>query len=117
MFLAFVSSYLNRLPKPSVVFSYADTSRASRVCLSGDKLIYTGLSAKFKDYAVKGLEHMHLSSIEDSVGRYDENENINKHELLRKKYGDRLYMKERPRKHKIFFYFLSNKKEKALMVE
>ena len=106
---------MNRLPKPSVVVSYADTSQGHHGYIyQATNWIYTGLSAKFKDYAVKGLEHMHHSSIEDSVGRYDENKNINKHELLRKKYGDRLYMKERPRKHR-YFYFLGNKKEKALM--
>ena len=111
----FVSGCLNRLPKPSVVVSYADTSQGHHGFIyQATNWIYTGLSAKFKDYAVKGLEHMHHSSIEDSVGRYDENKNINKHELLRKKYGDRLYMKERPRKHR-YFYFLGNKKEKGIM--
>ena len=111
----FVSGCLNRLPKPLVVVSYADTSQGHHGFIyQATNWIYTGLSAKFKDYAVKGLEHMHHSSIEDSVGRYDENKNINKHELLRKKYGDRLYMKERPRKHR-YFYFLGNKKEKGIM--
>ena len=111
----FVSGCLNRLPKPSVVVSYADTSQGHHGFIyQATNWIYTGLSAKFKDYAVKGLEHMHHSSIEDSVGRYDENKNINKHELLRKKYGDKLYMKERPRKHR-YFYFLGNKKEKEIM--
>ena len=56
---------------------------------------------------------MHHSSIEDSVGRYDANKNINKHELLRKKYGDRLYMKERPRENIDIFIFLGNKKRKS----
>ena len=107
--------YARRLPKPSVVVSYADTSQGHHGFIyQATNWIYTGLSAKFKDYAVKGLQHMHHSSIEDSVGRYDENKNINKHELLRKKYGDRLFMKERPRKHR-YFYFLGNKREKTLM--
>ena len=111
----FVSGCLNKLPKPLIVVSYADTSQGHHGFIyQATNWIYTGLSAKFKDYAVKGLEHMHHSSIEDSVGRYDENKNINKHELLRKKYGDRLYMKERPRKHR-YFYFLGNKKEKEIM--
>tara|TARA_Y100001963_G_scaffold57761_1_gene80848 strand:- start:195 stop:896 length:702 start_codon:yes stop_codon:yes gene_type:complete len=111
----FVSGCLNKLPKPLIVVSYADTSQGHHGFIyQATNWIYTGLSAKFKDYAVKGLEHMHHSSIEDSVGRYDENKNINKHELLRKKYGDRLYIKERPRKHR-YFYFLGNKKEKEIM--
>jgi len=109
--------YARRLPKPSVVVSYADTSQGHHGYIyQATNWIYTGLSAKFKDYAVRGLEHMHHSSIEDSVGRYDENKDINKHELLRKKYGDKLYMRERPRKHR-YFYFLGNKKEKAHMKE
>ena len=111
----FVSGCLNKLPKPLIVVSYADTSQGHHGFIyQATNWIYTGLSAKFKDYAVKGLEHMHHSSIEDSVGRYDENKNINKHELLGKKYGDRLYIKERPRKHR-YFYFLGNKKEKEIM--
>ena len=111
----FVSGCLNKLPKPLIVVSYADTSQGHHGFIyQATNWIYTGLSAKFKDYAVKGLEHMHHSSIEDSVGRYDENKNINKHELLRKKYGDRLYIKERPRKHR-YFYFLGNKKERQIM--
>ena len=113
----FVSSSLKKLPKPSVVVSYADTSQGHHGFIyQATNWIYTGLSAEWKDYAVKGLEHMHHLAIEDSVGRYDQHKNINKHELLKEKYGDRLYMKERPRKHR-YFYFLGNKKEKALMNE
>ena len=111
----FVSGCLNRLPKPSVVVSYADTSQGHHGYIyQATNWIYTGLSAKFKDYAVKGLENMHHSSIEDSVGRYDKNKNIDKHTLLKEKYGDRLYTKERPRKHR-YFYFLGNKKDKSIM--
>jgi hypothetical protein len=111
----FVSGCLNRLPTPSVVVSYADTSQCHHGYIyQATNWIYTGLSANRTDYAVRGLEHMHPSSISDSVGRYDKNKSINKHELLIKKYGDRLYTKERPRKHR-YFYFLGNKKEKALM--
>ena len=113
----FVSNSLKKLPKPSVVVSYADTSQGHHGFIyQATNWIYTGLSAEWKDYAVKGLEHMHHLAIEDSVGRYDQHKNINKHELLKEKYGDRLYMKERPRKHR-YFYFLGNKKEKALMNE
>ena len=57
---------------------------------------------------------MHHSSIEDSVGRYDKDKNINKHQLLKEKYGDLLYRKERPRKHR-YFYFLGTRKQKQEM--
>jgi len=113
----FVSSCLNRLPKPSVVVSYADTSQGHHGFIyQATNWIYTGLSKKAKDYKIKGLEHLHTMTITDKLGRTDEIDGIKQVELLRKKYGDRLYMKERPRKHR-YFYFLGNKKEKALMNE
>ena len=113
----FVSQTLKKLQKPSVVVSYADSSQHHHGYIyQATNWIYTGLSTKFKDYAVVGLEHMHHSSIEDSVGRYDKNKNINKHDLLKEKYGDRLYIKERARKHR-YFYVLGNKKQKKEMIK
>ena len=111
----FVSQSLMLLPKPQVVVSYADSSYHHHGYIyQATNWIYTGLSSKFTDYAVKGLEHMHHSSIEDSVGRYDKDKNINKHQLLKEKYGDLLYRKERPRKHR-YFYFLGTRKQKQEM--
>ena len=113
----FVSQTLKKLQAPSVVVSYADSSQHHHGYIyQATNWIYTGLSAKFKDHAVKGLEHMHHSSIEDSVGRYDKEKNINKHQLLKEKYGDKLYMKERARKHR-YFYLLGSKTERKKMKE
>ena len=113
----FVSQCFKQLPKPMVLVSYADTSQNHHGYIyQATNWIYTGLSNKFTDYAVKGLEHMHHSSIEDSVGRYDKNKNIDKHTLLKEKYGDKLYLKERPRKHR-YFYFLGTKKDKKIMLK
>ena len=112
----FVSQSLMLLPKPQVVVSYADSSQHHHGYIyQATNWIYTGLSSKFTDYAVKGLEHMHHSSIEDSVGRYDKDKGIDKHQLLKKKYGDLLYKKERPRKHR-YFYVLGNKKQRKEMI-
>jgi len=112
----FVSQSLMLLPKPQVVVSYADSSQHHHGYIyQATNWIYTGLSSKFTDYAVKGLEHMHHSSIEDSVGRYDKDKDINKHQLLKEKYGDLLYRKERPRKHR-YFYLLGNKKQRKEMI-
>jgi hypothetical protein len=112
----FVSQSLTLLPKPQVVVSYADSSQHHHGYIyQATNWIYTGLSSKFTDYAVKGLEHMHHSSIEDSVGRYDKDKGINKHQLLKEKYGDLLYRKERPRKHR-YFYLLGNKKQRKEMI-
>ena len=112
----FVSSCLNRLPKPSVVVSYADTSQGHHGFIyQATNWIYTGLSAKRPDYKIKGLEHLHTASITDSLGRTDK-KNIKQIELLKKKYGKDFYTIDRPRKHR-YIYFLGNKREKALMNE
>jgi len=113
----FVSQCFKQLPKPMVLVSYADTSQNHHGYIyQATNWIYTGLSNKFTDYAVKGLEHMHHASIEDSVGRYDKNKNIDKHTLLKEKYGDKLYLKERPRKHR-YFYLIGTKKDKKEMIK
>jgi len=107
----FVSKTLNMMPNPSVIVSYADTSQNHNGYIyQATNWIYTGLSAKFMDYMVKSLDHLHNSSIFD-LSRGKEN----RVEWLKQKFGDDLYMKERPRKHR-YFYFIGNKKQKKQMM-
>jgi hypothetical protein len=107
----FVSKTLNMMPNPSVIVSYADTSQNHNGYIyQATNWIYTGLSAKFMDYMVKGMEHLHGASIFD-LSRGQEN----RVEWLKQKFGDDLYMKERPRKHR-YFYFIGNKKQKKQMM-
>jgi hypothetical protein len=102
----FVGISLKMLPKPFVIASYADTSKNHHGYIyQATNWIYTGLSIKFKDVAVKGLENQHHSTIEDLVRGKE-----NRMEALRQMFGDRLYYVERPQKHR-YFYFLGNKKE------
>ena len=107
----FIAKCLRQLPKPKVIISFADTSADHHGYIyQASNWIYTGLSSKFTDYAVKGLEHLHHATIEDSVGRYDKNPDLNKKEALQKKYGDKLYKTERPRKHR-YIYICGNKRQ------
>jgi len=102
----FVGISLKMLPKPFVIASYADTSKNHHGYIyQATNWIYTGLSIKFKDVAVKGLENQHHSTIEDLVRGKE-----NRIEALRQMFGDRLYYVERPQKHR-YFYFLGNKKQ------
>tara|TARA_Y100001970_G_scaffold288533_1_gene416113 strand:- start:2986 stop:3678 length:693 start_codon:yes stop_codon:yes gene_type:complete len=105
----FVSSTLKLLPSPSVVVSYADTSLGHHGYIyQACNFIYTGLSAKRNDYKVKGLEHLHSASIMDMAGRGVSKGKVN---ALKDLYGDNLYLAERPRKHR-YFYFIGTRKEK-----
>lgn len=112
----FVGQCLKQIPKPKVIVSYADTSQHHNGYIyQATNWTYTGLSAEFTDYMVKGYEHMHSASIMDMVGRSDTNGHLNKVELLKKKFGtENVYTVERPRKHR-YFYFLGNKKDRKNM--
>ena len=108
----FVSNTLKLLPNPSVVVSYADTSLGHHGYIyQACNFIYTGLSAKRTDYKVKGLEHLHSASLMDHAGRGLAKGKIHK---LREIYGDKLYLADRPRKHR-YFYLLGTRKEKHTM--
>jgi hypothetical protein len=101
-----VSCSLKMLPKPLVIASYADTSKNHHGYIyQATNWIYTGLSAKFNDYYIKGKEHLHHTTIHDLSRGQD-----NRMQWLRDKFGEDLIMTERPRKHR-YFYFLGNKKQ------
>lgn len=107
-----VSQSLKKLPKPLVIVSYADTSKNHHGYIyQATNWIYTGLSAPFKDPFVKGLEHLHHSTIHD-LSRGQEN----RIEWLRNKFGDDLIMVDRPRKHR-YFTFTGNKHEQKKMAQ
>ena len=114
----FLSKTLKMLPNNYVLVSYADSSQNHHGYIyQATNWIYTGLSSKFKDYMVKGYEHLHGASVLDIVGRSDKNGHIDKVKLLKAKFGtDNVYMKERPRKHR-YFYFIGNKSQKKDMLK
>ena len=115
----FVSQSLKLLPKPNVVVSYADTSQHHHGYIyQATNWIYTGLSAKKRDFKVRGLEHLHAATLTDSVGRSDKNPGVkgNLTKLLKEKYGDDLYKVDRPRKHR-YFYLLGSKKQRREMLK
>ena len=108
----FVSKCLLLMPKPSVIVSYADTSQNHHGYIyQATNWIYTGLSLKFMDYMVKGMEHLNGATIFD-ISRGQENRAA----WLREKFGDRLYMKERARKHR-YFYLVGDKRDKRKMIK
>lgn len=111
----FVSQTFKFLPKPTPLVSYADTEHNHHGYIyQATNWIYTGLSAPFQDYVVKGFEHLHNQSVCDLVGRADTDENVagkSRYQLLVEKFGEEnVYKVDRSRKHR-YFYFLGNKRE------
>jgi len=99
-----VSHSLKLLPKPKIVVSYADTKQGHiGYIYQACNFIYTGLSSKFSDPKVKGLEHQHHATYAHGMTNAQ----------LKEKFGDRLYFEDRPRKHRyIYFAGCSELKEK-----
>lgn len=94
-----VSKSLKLLPKPKIIVSYADTSQNHvGVVYKASNFIYTGLSDKRTEWAMKGSK-LHSKTICDSYS------------LEHRKSNDQFYLIDRPRKHR-YIYFLGNKKQK-----
>jgi len=91
----FVSRCLKLLPEPKIIVSYADTSKNHHGYIyQATNFIYTGLSVKFKDPKIKGLEHQHHGTYAHGM--------TNKQ--LKEKFGDNLYFVNRPRKHRYVYF-------------
>ena len=58
------------------------------------------------------MEHLHSASVMDHAGRGLEKGKIEK---LKAIYGNNLYLKDRPRKHR-YFYLIGTKKQKKEML-
>ena len=101
----FVSRTLKMLDK-EIVVSFADTSVGHvGYVYQASNFLYCGLSAKFKDPKVRGMEHMHHATYAHGMTMAQ----------VREKYGDEnVYYVERPRKHRYVYFNAPKKRKKAL---
>lgn len=109
----FVGKCLKMLPQPMLVVSYADTSHNHHGYIYQATIwLYSGLSVPFKDAMVRGMEHLHHSSVADLVGRCENlPKGVSQVALMKEKFGEEnVYYMERPRKHR-YFYFVGNKRQ------
>jgi len=101
-----ISNTLSLLDR-EIIVSFADTSQQHiGIVYQACNFIYTGLSAKFKDPKVKGLEHQHHATYANGL--------TNK-EVIEKFGEDRVYFVDRPRKHRYIYFNASKNKKKELM--
>ena len=100
-----VSGSIKQLPKPTIVVSYADNKQGHvGYVYQATNFLYTGLSAKRVDWAVKGLEHKHGRTISNGMTL----------EKIKEKYGDDFYYIERSRKHR-YIIFHGSKNDKKIL--
>ena len=102
-----VGQSLRMLPKPSVVVSFADTGQGHvGYVYQATNFLYTGLSTKFRDPKVKGLEHQHHATYGHGKS----------YKQMREEYGDKLYFVDRSRKHR-YIFFCGSKTQKQQMMK
>jgi len=102
-----VGNSLKLLPTKKIVVSFADTSQSHKgIVYQATNFIYTGLSAKRTDWALKGKEHLHGQTIADEFRGIK-----NRAKAMREKYGDDFYLNPRPRKHR-YIYIVGDKRYK-----
>ncbi len=100
-----VSGSIKQLPKPTIVVSYADNKQGHvGYVYQATNFLYTGLSEKRVDWAIKGLEHKHSKTISDGMTL----------EKIKEKYGDDFYYIERSRKHR-YIIFHGSKNDKKIL--
>ena len=100
-----VSGSIKQLPKPTIVVSYADNKQGHvGYVYQATNFLYTGLSEKRVDWAIRGLEHKHSKTISDGMTL----------EKIKEKYGDDFYYTERSRKHR-YIIFHGSKNDKKIL--
>ena len=106
----FVSSCIKKLPKPTIVVSYADKSIGhTGYIYQACNFYFTGESHTQKDWVLKGSEHLHSRTLMDEFS-FEEN----RVQKLKDKYGDRLYQVERPPKNRYVLFWGTKKQKKQL---
>jgi hypothetical protein len=90
-----------------IIVSFADTSQNHvGYIYQACNFMYTGLSSKFKDPKVKGLEHQHHATYANG---------LTNQEVIEKFGAENVYFVERPRKHRYIYFNASKTRKKELL--
>jgi len=101
-----IGNTLKMLDK-EIIVSFAEIQQGHNgVVYQASNFFYCGLSSKFKDPKVRGLEHQHHATYANRMTM----------QLVKDKYGDEnVYYVDRPRKHRYVFINAKGKRKKELI--
>ena len=106
----FVASSIKKLPKPTIVVSYADKSFGhTGYIYQACNFYFTGESHTQKDWVLMGSEHIHSRTLMDEFA-FEKN----RVQKLKQKYGAKLYQVERPAKNRYVYFWATKKQKKRL---
>ena len=100
-----IGNTINKLDR-EIIVSYADSSQQHvGIVYQATNWIYTGMSTKFKDPKIRGLENQHHATYANGLTNAQ----------VVEKFGDRVYWVDRPRKHRYVYFNASKSRKKTLM--
>ncbi len=101
-----IGNTIKKLDK-EIIVSFSEIEKGhSGIVYQATNFIYCGLSSKFKDPKVKGLEHQHHATYANGLSMAQ----------VKKKYGEKnVYYIDRPRKHRYVFFNAKGKRKKELV--
>lgn len=102
----FIGNTLKMLDK-EIIVSFAEIQQGHvGTVYQATNFLYCGMSAKFKDPKVKGLEHQHHATYAHGMTM----------DQVKQKYGEEnVYYVDRPRKHRYIFFNADKRRKKQLM--
>ena len=96
-----------KLLDKEIIVSFAEMQQGHNgTVYQATNFLYCGLSAKFKDPKVKGLEHQHHATYANRMTM----------QQVKEKYGEEnVYYVDRPRKHRYIFFNAKGRRKKELL--
>ena len=92
-----------------IIVSFADTAQNHiGYIYQACNFYYTGLSAKFLDPKVKGLENQHHATYANG---------LTNQQVIEKYGAENVYFVERPRKHRYIYFNAKSKRRKELLTK
>lgn len=103
-----IGNTLKKLDK-EIIVSFAEIQQGHvGTIYQASNFLYCGLSAKFKDPKVKGLEHQHHATYAHGMNM----------QQIKDKYGaNNVYYVDRPRKHRYIYFNAKGRRRKELMLK
>lgn len=101
-----VAGSLRLLPAPRIIVSFADTAQDHHgIVYQATNFLYTGLSARFRDPRVRGLEHQHHATYAHG---------LTNRQVIEKYGAENVYFVERSRKHR-YVTFVGDRRQRKQM--
>lgn len=102
-----------------IILSYADVGMMGHtgIVYQATNFLYCGLTAKRTNWRVKGLEHLHSTTLPARYRDFREHGYVRLIDYIKAVHGDDFYYEERPRKHRYIYIVGGRRFKREIMAE